>query len=71
MTVVFSGLKKQVLDVMRHTGLFEKIGQANIFANEDMALESIHNRMGTDADSCPLFAPIGVVAPLAPKRGIE
>jgi SulP family sulfate permease len=70
-TVVFSGLKKQVLDVMRHTGLFEKIGQANIFANEDMALESIHNRMGTDADSCPLFAPIGVVAPLAPKKGIE
>jgi len=70
-TVVFSGLKKQVLDVMRHTGLFEKIGQPNIFANEDMALESIHSRMGTDADSCPLFAPIGVVAPLAPKRGIE
>jgi SulP family sulfate permease len=70
-TVVFSGLKKQVLDVMRHTGLFEKIGQDNIFANEDMALEAIHGRMGTDAESCPLFEPIGVVAPLAPRRGIE
>ena len=70
-TVVFSGLKKQVLDVMRHTGLYDLIGQDNIFPNEDMALDSIHARMGTDADSCPLFAPIGVVAPLAPKRGIE
>jgi SulP family sulfate permease len=44
-TVVFSGLKKQVLDVMRHTGLFEAIGSANIFANEDMALESIYKRL--------------------------
>ena len=34
-TVVFSGLKKQVIDVMRHTGLFDLIGQNNIFPNED------------------------------------
>jgi SulP family sulfate permease len=32
-TLVFSGLKKQVLDVMRRTGLFEEIGQARIFAS--------------------------------------
>ena len=69
--VVFSGLKKQVLDVMRHTGLFDEIGQDNIFANEDMALDSIHARMGTDAEFCPLFAPVEQVTPLAPKRGIE
>jgi hypothetical protein len=31
--VIFSGLKKQVLDVMRSTGLFETITPANIFAS--------------------------------------
>jgi len=40
--VAFSGLKKQVLDVMRHTGLFEYVGQENIFANEDIALDAIY-----------------------------
>lgn len=40
--VVFSGLKKQVLDVMRHSGLFDYIGQENVFADEDKALDSIY-----------------------------
>ncbi|MDP1593463.1 MAG: SulP family inorganic anion transporter [Gallionella sp.] len=40
--VVFSGLKKQVIDVMRHSGLFDYIGQENIFADEDRALESMY-----------------------------
>jgi SulP family sulfate permease len=40
--VVFSGLKKQVIDVMQHSGLFEYIGQENIFADEDMALDSMY-----------------------------
>ena len=41
-TVVFSGLKKQVIDVMRATGLFDYISQKYIFATADMALEAIH-----------------------------
>lgn len=41
-TVVFSGLKKQVLDVMRATGLFDRIGTANIHATADQALAFIH-----------------------------
>jgi SulP family sulfate permease len=41
-TVVFSGLKKQVIDVMRATGLFDTISQRHIFATADMALEAIH-----------------------------
>ncbi|MBI4741074.1 MAG: STAS domain-containing protein [Betaproteobacteria bacterium] len=45
-TMVFSGLKKQVLDVMHHTGLFGLITQENIFANEAMAFEAIYRRMG-------------------------
>jgi SulP family sulfate permease len=40
--VTFSGLKKQVLDVMRQSGLFAYIGQENIFADEERALEAIY-----------------------------
>ena len=40
--VVFSGLKKQVTDVMRHSGLLAYIGQENIFPDEDKALDSIY-----------------------------
>ncbi len=48
-TLVFSGLKKQVLDVMRATGLFEAITQANIFATEDQAIAAIYERLGDTA----------------------
>ena len=47
--VVFSGLKKQILDVMRATGLFDKVGSHNIFATEDQALADIYERLGEDA----------------------
>ncbi|TCJ20241.1 STAS domain-containing protein [Parasulfuritortus cantonensis] len=47
--IVFSGLKKQVLDVMRQTGLFELIGQENIFATEDQAIAAIYERLGETA----------------------
>jgi sulfate permease, SulP family len=47
-TLVFSGLKKQVLDVMRNTGLFEEIGQKHIFANEDQALAAIYEWLGEE-----------------------
>lgn len=48
-TLVFSGLKKQVLDVMRATGLFDAIGQAQLFATEDQAIASIYERLGKNA----------------------
>lgn len=54
MDIVFSGLKKQVLDVMRSTGLFDLIGQANIFATEDQAIAAIYERLG-DAAADDLF----------------
>ena len=55
-TVVFSGLKRQVLDVMRKSGLYDHVGEQNIFATEDMALDAIYSWMGMDADGavCPL-----------------
>jgi SulP family sulfate permease len=48
-TLVFSGLKKQVLDVMRATGLFDLVTQANIFATEDQAIAAIYERLGDEA----------------------
>jgi SulP family sulfate permease len=45
-TMVFSGLKKQVIDVMHHTGLFVRITQDNIFPNEEIAFAAIYRRLG-------------------------
>lgn len=47
-TLVFSGLKKQVLDVMRHTGLFEQIGESRIFSHERPALAAIYEWLGEE-----------------------
>jgi SulP family sulfate permease len=48
-TLVFSGLKKQVLDVMRATGLFETIGQQKIFATDIQAIAWIYEQLGENA----------------------
>ncbi len=47
---IFSGLKKQVLDVMRATGLLQIIGDNNIFATEEQALEAISLHLGETAE---------------------
>jgi SulP family sulfate permease len=47
--IIFSGLKKQILDVMHATGLFELIAQRNIFATEDQAIAAISERLGEEA----------------------
>ncbi len=56
MTVVFSGLKRQILLVLKASGLYEIIGEQNIFANEDFALDEIYKRLELNAsgDACPL-----------------
>ncbi len=41
-TVMFSGLKKQVIDVMRATHLFDYVGQENIFATADQGIEAAY-----------------------------
>jgi len=55
--IVFSGLKKQVLDVMRATGLFSFVGEHNIFSTEDQALAAISCRLGEEGANCALFCP--------------
>jgi len=54
--LVFSGLKKQILDVMRATGLYLLIGEQNIFATEDQALAAIMQRLGEEAKDDALFS---------------
>jgi len=55
-TVVFSGLKRQILDVLKATHLYELIGEQNIFIDEDLALDEIYHRLKLDAtgEVCPL-----------------
>jgi len=56
-TLVFSGLKKQVLEVMGRTDLHAYIGADNFFRTEDQALEAIYQRLADtdyDATQCPL-----------------
>jgi len=42
--VLFSGLKKQVLDVMQATGLRALVGEGRFFATSNLALEKIYSR---------------------------
>ena len=55
-TVVFSGLKHQILDVLHASGLYDVIDGQNIFFSEDMALNEIYERLGMNASGavCPL-----------------
>ena len=55
-TVVFSGLKLQILEVLRATHLIDIIGEENIFPEEDMALDAIYECLGLDKTGgvCPL-----------------
>lgn len=59
--MVFSGLKKQVLDVMRATGLYERIGEENIHATECQALKAIFARLGQDVRDDALFDQVKVM----------
>jgi SulP family sulfate permease len=56
-TMVFCGLKKQVLDVMRSTGLDRLIGDDHIFPNEQRALAAIYARLGM-SDRGVLLRPV-------------
>ena len=48
--LVFSGLKRQILDILRHTGLIAAIGEENFHATEDMALEHIYKQLDNEPE---------------------
>ncbi|MEQ1661736.1 MAG: SulP family inorganic anion transporter [Thiobacillus sp.] len=60
-TLVFSGLKKQVIDVLHQTGLFDVITQANIFPTQEHAIAAIYERLGEEAAG-DLFCAVKPVA---------
>ncbi len=67
-TMVFSGLKRQVLGIMEKTGLYASIGAQHFFRTEDMALEAISQWLhdpAFDEKFFPLRTPAGeqVAAP--------
>ncbi|MDH5601223.1 MAG: SulP family inorganic anion transporter [Gammaproteobacteria bacterium] len=56
-TLVFSGLKRQILKIMIKTKLIKHIGKQNIHATADQALEAIYQQLDAAADGevyCPL-----------------
>jgi len=55
--VLFSGLKKQIHDVMRATGLRDKIGERRFFATAEEALEAVYSRAEYANDNDPLRPP--------------
>jgi SulP family sulfate permease len=60
-TLIFSGLKKQVIDVMRATGLFDVVTQANIFPTQEHAIAAIYERLG-EAAADDLFCAMKPIA---------
>jgi len=54
--VSFSGLKDNVLDVLRRTGLYERIGEDHLFPTQAIALQAIHP--GAHENSQEKFCPL-------------
>lgn len=55
--MLFSGLKKQVIDVMQATGLWDVVGAKRFFSTADQALEKIYSRAEYAGEDDPLRPP--------------
>ena len=67
--ISFTGIKKNVLDVMKRTHLYEKIGPERFFPTQDLAVESIykHAHGNTGEKECPLI----LYCPIPPEVSSE
>ena len=56
--VSFSGLKEQVIDTLKRTHLYEKIGEQNMYPTQLQAVANIYARahLNSDEKNCPLEA---------------
>ncbi|MEW6365764.1 MAG: SulP family inorganic anion transporter [Acidobacteriota bacterium] len=65
----FSGLKDTVVDVLKRTHLYEKIGGEHMYPTQAIALDAIHARAHVDSDEeeCPLVT----VCPIERFRAME
>ena len=63
--ILFTGLKKQIMDVLRNTGLLDQVGAQRFYRTEEQALEYAWNQLGNNhAADCPL----NVVSPIEAKK---
>ena len=54
-TLLFTGLKRQVLEVFQRTGLFDKLGEERFFRTDDLALDHVWQQLGNSHETdCPL-----------------
>jgi SulP family sulfate permease len=49
--LAFSGMKRQVLDVMERTELIKKIGSENIFSTDRLALDTLRTALDSEQGS--------------------
>ena len=65
--ISMSGLNDSVLDVMRRTHLYEKIGEDHLFRNATMAVDAIYEmtHAGQPEEECPLLKPRFVGLPVS------
>ena len=56
--ISFSGILENVMEVLKRTHLYERIGERNIFSTMQIAVETIHSRAHTQCgeDICPLMS---------------
>jgi len=53
--VLFTGLKKQVMDMLVRTGLYERLGAGAFFRTDEQALDYAWKKLGNDHEAdCPL-----------------
>jgi MFS superfamily sulfate permease-like transporter len=63
--LLFTGLKKQVMDVFLRTGLYNRLGAERFFRTEDLALDFAWKKIGNNHEAdCPL----NVVCPVTPAK---
>jgi sulfate permease, SulP family len=72
MTMVFSGLKRQIHEVIHSTHLDDLIGAENMFSTERVAIDDLYERLGiSDPSKCPLKKPAPAVRALPPSVKAE
>lgn len=63
--IFFTGLKKQVLDVLERTGVYRHIGPGHFFRTEEQALHHVWEALGNGHEAdCPL----NIVCPVGPLK---
>ncbi len=64
-SLLFTGLKKQTLEVLQRTGLYDHIGAESFFRTEDQALDFVWKKLGNNHEvDCPL----NIVCPITPPK---